>query len=70
MKHATRNDFDEIKVSQMLRADKITPEQALGILDEACHVISGLKHDLGATLNDCERILATRQYWLTGKIEL
>lgn len=62
-----RHDFDPLKVKGLIEGDKLSKNDALRILVDACQVISGLRHDLSSILMQMETTIKTRQYWITGK---
>jgi hypothetical protein len=65
-----RHDFDTLLVQDLLKKDKLSEEDAKRILDDACHVISGLRHDLSSILMSMEETIKTRQFWITGKVDI
>lgn len=62
-----RHDFDPLLVMDNLKKEKITAEESFRILEDACHVILGLRKDLGDVLGNMDNMVKTRQYWITGK---
>ena len=64
-----RHDFDPSMVIGRLKAGRIPAEEMPRVLDDACHVILGLRKDLGDTLMILDGLVKTRQYWITGKID-
>jgi hypothetical protein len=64
-----RHDFDPLLVLDYLQEEMLPEEEAKRILDDACHVIMGLRKDLGDLLTLLEGQVKTRQYWITGKVD-
>lgn len=69
VKGTERYNFDCYTVLELLEKGKLTDDETKRILVEACQVIFGLRHDLGAVLTHMEAEIATRQFWITGKID-
>ena len=64
-----RHDFDETLVRVHLVSNQLSHEDALRILDDACHVIAGLRHDLSSLLLTLDQQVRTRHYWISGKVD-
>lgn len=64
-----RHDFDPQLVIELLKKEKVYDQEAKRILENACHVIMGLRKDLGDLLIILDRQVKTRQYWITGKVD-
>ena len=72
MKHTKgthRHDFDTERVQALIAHDKLSYEDSLRILDDACHVIAGLRHDLSCLLHILDQQIRTRHYWISGKVD-
>ena len=70
VKGTQRHNFDCNKVLELIEKDKLTKEESNRILCEACQVIFGLRKDLGDVLMYMETAIKTRQFWITGKLDI
>lgn len=68
-KKTYRHDFDPLLILELLKKEKVCDLEAKRILENACHVIMGLRKDLGDLLVILDGQVKTRQYWITGKVD-
>jgi hypothetical protein len=64
VKNTNKHDFDPKHVLRLLESNCLPHEDAKRILDNACSVIVGLRHDLKTMHEHMEQRIKLSKYWL------